>query len=206
MRWRGTFCYMLSILGMLLAQPASSAIYRWVDRQGQVHYGDQPDRSQAVQIEVVDPQSFTLPAIQNQQAQGTDADKKTKQEKPPPVLSILSPKPGAELTTGTISVRFSVKPPLAPGEGTITAFLDGAEVAKPRGTAFSVEVLQEGAHELQLRVLDPQGKQIAQTAVLINAKSPWSKAGSSNFELLKKMPPPAQPQATPRLTLPAHSP
>lgn len=204
MRWRGTFCYMIFILGMLLALPASSAIYRWVDRQGQVHYGDQPDRSQAVQIEVVDPQSFILPAIQDQQSQA-DTGEDTKKDKTPPVLSIISPKPGAELTTGPVSVRFSIKPALAPGEGTITAFLDGAEVARPRGTAFTVEVLQEGAHELQLRVLDPQGKQIAQTAVLINAKSPWGKAGSSNFELLKKMPPPPQPQATPRLTLPAHS-
>lgn len=205
MRWRGAFCSMISILGILLAQPASSAIYRWVDRQGQVHYGDQPDRSQAVQVEVVDPQSFILPAIQDQQAQEVDADKATKQEKPPPVLSIISPKPGAELTTGTVSVRFSIKPALAPGEGTITAFLDGAEVARPRGTTFAVEILQEGAHELQLRVLDPQGKQIAQTAVLINTKSPWGKAGSSNFELLKKMPPAPRPQVTPRLSFPARA-
>jgi len=189
--WWGTLFFCL-----LLAQASWATIYRWVDRQGQVHYGDQPDRSQAVRIEAVDPQTFVLPSFQEQQP-GEAPEKK--EEKQTPTLSIIQPKPGAELTTGSVTVRFSLKPHLAPGEGTVIAYLDGAEVARPRGTVFSIEILQEGGHELRLQVVDAQGKQIAQAAVLINVKTPWSKAGASNFELLKKLPPPPHPQAMPPL-------
>lgn len=199
MQWRGVLYWCLTTAaGMLLAQQAWATIYRWVDRQGQVHYGDQPDRNEAVQIEVVEPQSFVLPAFQEPQPQQEEGEKEQQRH----TVTILSPKPGAALTTGTVTVRYSIKPPLEPGQGSIIAYLDGAEVARPRGTVFAVEILQEGAHELRLQVLDAKGEPLAQTAVLVNVRSPFSEAGSSNFELLKKLPPP-RPQATPRLFAPA---
>lgn len=198
MQWRGILFWCLSTAAcLLLAQHAWATIYRWVDRQGQVHYGDQPNRSQAVQIEVVDPQSFVLPAFQEQQPQAEGEKEKQRH-----TVTIISPKPGTELTTGPVTVRYSIKPALEPGQGSLVAYLDGAEVARPRGTVFSVDILQEGAHELRLQVLDAKGDPIAQTAVLINAKSPFSKTSSSNFELLKKLPPPPRPQATPLLFAP----
>lgn len=56
--WRCGFCYpgiLLMTVMAILASPAAAEIYKWVDAQGNVHFGDKPkDQKVADQAEPVD--------------------------------------------------------------------------------------------------------------------------------------------------------
>lgn len=44
---------LLGLVVLLIALPASAEVYKWVDDQGRVHYGDQPmDETSTLQIEI----------------------------------------------------------------------------------------------------------------------------------------------------------
>src|SRR5262245_518314 len=71
---------------------ASQEIYRWVDKDGVVHYADQPGSSDAKLINVIEPSTYEAPDASSYQSTSGSEDSGTPASNPRYTgLSIVSP-------------------------------------------------------------------------------------------------------------------
>lgn len=146
---------MLSVVLLGLALAAGSAAagqtYKWVDKDGKVHYSDQPVAG-AEKVELK-PLS-EVPSIPVEQAQPSE---------PPPEpldsatsytsMTITSPKAGDTLRGAGIGLSISVDlQPSLGGDDRIEYLLDGKVVGA------SVAYVERGTHTVSARVVDPNGR------------------------------------------------
>lgn len=148
-----------------LSALAADEVYRWVDKQGVVHYGAQPPNKDAKPI--------ALPALQTYKA-GSKA--------PLPAVGAQAPKIVAteikevRITApvqdeifrdaaGLVNVSVAVVPGLPIGAG-VVFYLDGApKNAKPlSATSSSFTGVERGEHSVSAAVVDSTGKELARSA------------------------------------------
>jgi hypothetical protein len=147
----------LSIL-MLCCLPliATAGVYKWVDPDGTVHYGDTP-REGAEEIHVAPPQTYTpapLPSFS------------PRPEAPVPVpaytrFELTAPADDGTVrdNTGAISVSFAVEPALKVEQGhRLVVLLDGQAGAPTLETTVTLENVDRGTHTLQGQIIDANGK------------------------------------------------
>lgn len=167
----------LALFFIALSTPALSAdeVYRWVDRDGVIHYGAQPPQKDAKPVAL--PQLQTYPARSGQRLL------------PPPVIDAL-PKSAAQLQSvrilspvqdeifrdpeGGISVAVAVLPALPAGAG-VVFYLDGAaKNAKPAAsTSTTFNNVERGEHSVTAAVVDASGKELMRAApVTFHTKPP----------------------------------
>lgn len=166
-------------LTLLLAGLAASSvahaqqIYRWVDRDGVVHYADQPGAPDAKPVDYI--------ANPQPSSDATEADEGSTEESPPSrparaaytSVSITSPEPEQVFFGGDdpVDVSIDVDPELQSGDR-IAVFLDGKRLTDSlRGTSYQIPPPARGSHFVRVAVLDSTGKLLQQsTAVTFHVR------------------------------------
>jgi hypothetical protein len=158
------------IVGLVLAATAVTAIaattYRWVDRNGVVHYSDRPQPG-AVVVETRPAQTFEAqPGSGGSSANpGTQTASTSNQQAPAAAYeSIEIFRPAADETiqnSSEVSVRLRLEPVLNPRHS-IWLYLDGKRVdgLSTTGSEFTITNVTRGTHSLTAVVADGEGKEI----------------------------------------------
>jgi len=145
---------------LLLTLPVNAELYRWVDKQGNVHFSDKPLNENA--------ESYTPPPIPTVPAAspGNFNFKKKNPDNRKPAkyksIEITAPSPNQVFTpdqTASIAVQTSLEPALQTSfKHKLVLYLDG----KPHDS-FSFVDLPRGTHTVYAAVLDAKGKIIQQS-------------------------------------------
>jgi len=143
------------LLVSLAAQPQE--IYRWVDKDGIVHYADQPGSPDAVLVPYSGrPQSSAdaePPALYESDRQDGPPTGPTYES-----LRITSPAADEVFYGGdvSVSVQMELDRDLRPGD-TLVVFLDGQRVPDVSGLSTTLTGLARGTHFLRAAVTDEAG-------------------------------------------------
>lgn len=169
--------YLLVVLCLPL-MAVHAKVYRWVDADGNVTYGDDPPKkSQAKTVDlptltVAD--SFVPQAVQEPQAAPvatlppeTDQSDSIPLEEEAPAYSefkISSPGNGETVHSngGMLPANISITPGLKMGDG-ITVYLDSKQVAHDTELAFQLPDIEAGEHSLFAVLTDAAGNIIQNT-------------------------------------------
>ncbi len=142
---------------------AGAAIYRSVDKDGNVVFSDQPQPG-AKQLKLPPIPTFKAPVPD----QSVDGAKKAPAKAAYAHFSIAQPADNATIrsNTGTVQVHLSLKPNLHPGDH-IALKVDG----QPQGgdittTQVTFQNLNRGTHTVQAQVVNAQGDVVISTAVV----------------------------------------
>lgn len=171
---------MRSILGFVLLSAccfaqAADPVYRWVDKEGVIHYGAQPPSKDA--------KPAALPEIQTYSSRGSS--------RPAPVLPqdaaatpaatikqvrILSPVQDEVFrdAQGSVGVSVAVLPALPEGAGVIF-YLDGLpKNAKPLpSTSTTLNGVERGEHSVVAAIVDASGRELIRSQpVTFHSKPP----------------------------------
>lgn len=145
----------------LAAQPQE--IYRWIDKDGQVNYSDQPGAANAERVILADPNayesepSFGDNAPSGSEPEETDADDVSPYES----LAIVQPTPDQVFfgANATVVVAAELDGTLR-SDHTVVFFVNGNR--RPAGSELALELqnLDRGSHFLRAAVLDRNGDQV----------------------------------------------
>jgi len=155
MRRSLTSLVLLTVLAV--ATSSAATLYRWVDRDGVVHYSDRPQPG-ATQVELQSAQTFSSPATP------TTASRQSNRAQPAAVpyenLDLWKPQENEVYTNSgnRIDVRLRLEPDLQPGHA-IWLYLDGKRVdgLPTSGEEFTVDNVWRGTHTLYAIVADRSG-------------------------------------------------
>jgi hypothetical protein len=147
------------LLVSLAAQPQD--IYKWVDKDGIVHYSDQPGSPDAELIPTpglgyTPPQDAEPPELyQSERRDGPPAGPTYRS------LRILSPSQDEVFYGGdvSVSVQLELDRDLRPGDS-VVVFLDGQRVAQSTGLSTTLTDLTRGTHFLRAAVTDERGSAV----------------------------------------------
>lgn len=160
-------CAVLLALPVLTAQ---AAVYRYVDKSGNVVFTDSPpEGAEKVQTRPV----MTIPAppkgaVQGGQAGGAPTKKLAVKEY---VITLQNPAPEAVFRRGEgeVPVAISVSPSLVDGHR-LEMLLDGKEWS---GSSIPLDdTIDRGAHTLTAQVLDAKGNVLSATSVTFHVQQP----------------------------------
>jgi hypothetical protein len=177
----------------LAAQPQE--IYRWIDKDGQVHYSDQPGAANAERVILADPNAYEAePSLGDYAPTGSASEDSDGDEAAPyESLAIVQPTPnqvffGADATVvaaaelgGTL--RY---------DHTVVFLVNGNR--RPAGSALALELqnLDRGSHSLRAAVLDQNGDPvITSQQITFHIREPSINSPQS---------PQARPKPTPKPT------
>ena len=149
-----------SLAVTLVAQ--SQEIYRWVDKNGVVHYSDQPDSPNAELINVIEPNAYEAQGQEQAGASGA-GDSGEPEEDEPAVspygsLSIVSPTPdqvffGAD---AVVNVAADLQGTLRP-DHSVVFFLNGNR-KQADGLSTDYSGLARGTYFLRVSIMDGAGR------------------------------------------------
>jgi hypothetical protein len=136
-------------------------IYRWVDKDGNIHFSDQP-REGAKKVETAPAQTFSpnapLPTPREAKADTQEAVPDYT------VFVIASPtnEEAVRSNPGDVTIRLALSPGLQTGFGHyITLMMDGQTVAdKATTTEFTLNNVDRGTHTIQAVIKDHQGRAV----------------------------------------------
>ena len=184
----------------LVAQ--SQEIYRWVDKNGIVHYSDQPDSPNAELINVIESNSYeSADAAPAADSGGDDADEPEddSSESPYSSFSIVSPPPD-EVFFGAdaiVSVAADLQGTLRPGH-TVVFFLNGNR-KQADGLSTEYSELARGSYFLRATVMDENGKPvITSQQTTFHVRQPSINSPQSPQAPPKPKPPKPAPKPTPK--------
>jgi Domain of unknown function (DUF4124) len=189
---------LLILAGLAISLAAfSQEIYRWVDKDGIVHYSDQPGSDKAVLINVVEPNAYdsadTAPA-ESSGGSADDSGSDAQEANPYTSLSIVSPEQdqvffGAD---ATVSVQADLSGMLQP-DHQVVFFLNGNR-RPAQGLSLELTGLDRGTYFLRASVLDQNGKPlISSQQSAFHVRQPSTKAPQS-----PTAPPKPKPRPTPK--------
>lgn len=150
----------LLLMFSLSCVSVQAEIYRWVDAQGNVVYGDNPPKASAAKpvnlplLTVAD--SFTPEQQQREEPAKKDEDEAYSDFK------ITAPVADDAIRSneGSLTVSLSLKPKLKAGDG-IVLYLDSKQVAAGEALSFSLTDVERGEHSV-FAVLNDAGGNIIQ--------------------------------------------
>jgi len=162
------FCLLIALLW---AGSSSAAVYKWVDTEGVVHYGDSPPASGAKPIDLPEVSSYTSTPVPpaSSAAKGALANVFKGYDS----LTITRPKDDETIRSneGLVQVDLVLSPGLQRGHS-LQLFLDGKLVSDNVGAGVQLKGVMRGAHELTAVVVDKDGKA-------------WIRSSPVRFYLLK---------------------
>lgn len=197
---------LLILAGLAVSLAAASQdIYRWVDKNGVVHFSDQPGADNAVLIKTVEPNTMDAaePSPSSGSGSGGDEDEPEEPEVAPyDNLSIVSPTPdqvffgGDAVVTATAELDGTLRP-----DHSVVFFLNGN---RHEATGLSMEFsdLARGSYFLRASILDQAGRPVLSSQqISFHVRQP-----SINSPQSPQGRPTPPPRPTPRPTpLPAPS-
>lgn len=143
----------------LAAQPQE--IYRWVDKDGQIHYSDQPGAANAERVILADPNAYeSEPAFGNYAPSGDDPDDSDAYS-PYTALAIVQPTPDQTFfgADATVAVTAELDGTLRP-DHTLVFFVNGNRRPAAGGLGLELQNLERGTHFLRASVLDQNGEPV----------------------------------------------
>jgi hypothetical protein len=159
---------MLSVMRMLLLLAGLTLslaalpqeIYRWVDKDGIVHYSDQPGVPGAERVIIVSPNTYEQEPSDLGAYAGSGAEEEP-EESPYTSLSIVQPTPdqvffGAD---ATVTVAVDLGGTLRP-DHTLVFFVNGNRRVADGGLGLQLTELGRGTHFLRASVLDQAGNPV----------------------------------------------
>ena len=150
------------IIGLLAASAALSEAYRWVDENGIVHYSDRPEPG--AELIILPEYSASRQGRWYQRPTATSQPTQSNQTSPAAALfryeRVEITSPGAEETLwnieGILNVSVTVTPALKAGHQVRAYFNGNGEIVA--GTSFQIEEVYRGVHNLQVEIIDENGK------------------------------------------------
>lgn len=164
------FLLCLGCACLLANLPGNAEIYRWVDAEGRVIYGDNPPnkkRAQAMQLPILtvaDSPASTKAVDSAQPAPTPDP------AEPPAAytafkISAPAADEGIRANDGNVNVTLDIQPALRAGDS-ITLYLDGKQVATGTANTFTLEAVERGEHSLFAVLSDAQGNIVQNTETI----------------------------------------
>jgi hypothetical protein len=165
----------LVVLACLVPVLVQAEVYRWVDEQGRIHFGDlPPERRSAETVDLPrrSPPPVTRDASDGKRAEpsvpatneaGTDGVSSGYQQ-----LAIIQPATGSTVRSNeqTLMVVTSLEPSLRAGH-LMALYLDGTAVGPGvPGTSVELHGIVRGRHSLQAKVVDAKGEVIIESPVV----------------------------------------
>ncbi len=151
---------LLILAGLALSLAAASQeIYRWVDKDGIVHYADQPGSADAQLVTVIEPNAYEAEAATPDSAPGSSsADQESEpSDSPYESLSIVQPPPD-EVYFGSdaaVTVEADLQGTLRP-DHSVVFFLNGNR-RPASGLGMQLSGLTRGTYFLRASILDQNG-------------------------------------------------
>jgi hypothetical protein len=142
---------------------ASQDIYRWVDKDGVVHFSDQPGSDSAVLIRTVEPNTMDAAESSSSMEASTGGDEQEPQEPevaPYQTLSIVSPTPdqvffgGDAVVTAVAELDGTLRP-----DHSVVFFLNGNR-HEAAGLSAEFANLERGSYFLRASILDQAGRPV----------------------------------------------
>ncbi len=157
---------------------AADSVYRWVDKEGVIHYGGQPPSKDAKPAALPEIQTYSNRAG-NKALPLSPLDAEAKAAVPTAMVKevrILAPVQDEIFrdAQGVVNVAVSVSPALPVGAGVIF-YLDGAaKNARPiAATSMTFNGIERGEHTVTAAVLDSAGKELMRAPpVTFHSKPP----------------------------------
>jgi hypothetical protein len=150
---------------LLVSQLWAATVWKWVDKNGVVHYSDQPVPG-AIQVDL-NVQTFSAQEADVPQTNRSAAARDTAAELEYQSIAIASPGNDETLsgTGGAVTISVTIEPALQ-GDHSVGIYLDGRLVSEPQSTALSAQVsdVGRGAHTAQAQVLGADGRVLIQSA------------------------------------------
>jgi hypothetical protein len=143
---------------------ASQEIYRWVDKNGVVHYSDQPDSPDAKLIDVIEPNAYQAQDAEQAEAAASRGGGGPEEDEPDvspySALSISAPAPdevffGAD---AVVNVTADLDGTLRP-DHTVVFFLNGNR-KESGGLGTEYTGLARGTYFLRASILDAAGQPV----------------------------------------------
>lgn len=150
---------LLILAGLTLSLAASSQeIWRWVDKDGQLHYADQPGAANAERMILADPNAYESEPSPGDYAPSGSEPEERDAASPYTSLAIVQPTPdqaffGAE---ATVIVAAELGGTLRP-DHTVVFFVNGNRRPAGSGLGLELQNLERGSHFLRAAVLDQNG-------------------------------------------------
>ncbi|HEY8266458.1 MAG TPA: DUF4124 domain-containing protein [Steroidobacteraceae bacterium] len=199
---------LLILAGLAISLAAfSQEIYRWVDKDGIVHYSDQPGSSNAELINVIEPNGYEgAEAAPEANSQGDDGSPDSGDDSSGPAkispyqsLSIVSPTPdqvffGAD---AVVNVNADLEGTLRP-DHQVVFFLNGNR--KPAtGLSADFTGLERGTYFLRASILDQDGNPvISSQQITFHIRQPSINSPQSPQAPKPAKPPKPTPKPTPK--------
>jgi len=146
------------LIALLWAGSSAAAVYKWVDTEGVVHYGDSPPTTGAKPID--------LPEVSRYQSRQLPTTSSPRTGAPAGAFkgydSLVISRPENDETVRSNEGLFTVSLALSPGlQGghRLQLFLDGRLVAENVGSSVQLKGVARGTHELTAVVVDEDGKE-----------------------------------------------
>ncbi len=159
---------LLILVGLTLSLAAASQeIWRWVDKNGTVHYSDQPDSPNAKLIDVIEPNAYEGEAAtpgSSASASGSAEEDSEPSDSPYGSLSIVQPEPDQVFfgSDATVSVEAELEGTLR-SDHSVVFFLNGSR-RPASGLGMELSGLARGTYTLRASVLDENGKPVITSA------------------------------------------
>ena len=194
----------LILAGMTLSLAAASQeIYRWVDKDGIVHYSDQPGASNAELINVIEPNAYEgAAAAPDANPQGSDSGDNSgasEANSPYQSLSIVSPTPDEVFfgTDSVVTVSADLQGTLRP-DHQVVFFVNGNR--KPaEGLSTELTGLDRGTYFLRASILDQNGDPvITSQQTQFHVRAPSIHSPQSPQAPRPAKPPKPTPKPTPK--------
>lgn len=150
----------LFLAGLLLSLAAlPQDIYRWVDKNGVVHYSDQPGAPNAELIELAEPGNTYEPDPSLGDTSKPDADQPEMARYDS--LTIVSPTPDQSFFGGDVSVPVTAEigGTLQP-DHSLVFFVNGNRTETADGQSIVLTNLERGTHFLRASILDRNGQPV----------------------------------------------
>lgn len=143
----------LTMLAMLAATVAADTeLYKWTDKDGTVHYSDQPGPG-AEKITVQDVPTIAAPPLPEAAASPADTAFRYR------ALSISDPPNNGTVrdNSGAVSVTVNVVPPLRADLGHVVRVSLAGQTQDGIATAYAFANIDRGTHTVQASVIDRKG-------------------------------------------------
>lgn len=165
----------LSLLFLLFATLASAEIYRWVDKDGVVHFSDRP-QPDAETVEVQPPSVLQAPSSRPRSTVSADDDGDADIGEGYRVIRITSPSADQTFHQGspTITATVELEPALQTRAGHLLRILvDGKPISPPAAvTSLPLPAPARGSHSIVAEVVKGEQRVAASPAVTIHMQQP----------------------------------
>lgn len=154
--------FALIIFFTFFAVVAQSAVYKWTDENGKVHYSDKPIENS----ETVEFKSNTQNQIKLQIPSPIVSDVETEDSVPQYRINITSPSEEETIrdNEGNITIMATISPDLSTSH-VLVLLMDGKVMGPPQNSPiFSLKDIDRGEHEFEIKVVAQNGKQLASTS------------------------------------------